>query len=197
MTTDLVVLTEIEKRLATIQTVDGAKDIRDKAEALRVYAKSAKKGLDVQNQAAFVKIQAERRGGQIIEARNPGAGRPKNNSDRLSEFHGMLKAAELDQRTAHRWQTMALVSEASLRKLFAAAMDAQEELTSAAIYRLARSGEAAVHEKTEALRLKAVTKRVAENLDDLEEMRSLNTRVELVELHRKVDGVLRRSALDV
>jgi hypothetical protein len=57
---NLAKLTDVERRLANCRTLGEAKDIRDKAEAVRVYAKLARKGLEIQNHAVFVKIQAER-----------------------------------------------------------------------------------------------------------------------------------------
>ena len=62
----LVVLTAIERRLATIETVDEAKAIRDQAEAIRVYAKGARKGLDIQNRACGIKLLSERRAGELL-----------------------------------------------------------------------------------------------------------------------------------
>ena len=62
----LAVLSEVEKMLASVQTIDEAKSIRDQAEAIRVYAKSSKKGLGIQNRAAAIKIFAEQRAGELI-----------------------------------------------------------------------------------------------------------------------------------
>ena len=62
----LMVLNDIQRRLATITTVDEAKKIRDQAEAIRVYAKKVKAGLAVQNRAAAIKILAEGRAGELL-----------------------------------------------------------------------------------------------------------------------------------
>jgi hypothetical protein len=70
----LQVLTDVERRLAAVTTVDGAKAIRDQAEAFRVYAKSARKGLDVQNRAATIKLLAERRAGELLALIQRGRG---------------------------------------------------------------------------------------------------------------------------
>jgi hypothetical protein len=83
MTDKIAILSDVERRLATVQTVDEAKDIRDKAEAIRIYAKSAKKGLAIQNRAACIKILAERRAGELLRERQLKPG-PKAIPDRLS-----------------------------------------------------------------------------------------------------------------
>ena len=45
--------------------IDEAKDIRDKAQALKVYAQQARESLEVQNNIAEIKIRAERRIGEF------------------------------------------------------------------------------------------------------------------------------------
>jgi N6-adenosine-specific RNA methylase IME4 len=55
-------------RTAIVQahSIDEVKDIRDKAEALRQYAKQAGESLDSQNRIAEIKLRAERRAGELI-----------------------------------------------------------------------------------------------------------------------------------
>lgn len=130
------ILTDIERRLSTIRTVDEAKEIRDQAEALRVYAKSAKKGLEIQNHAAFVKIQAERRAGELLAAMEPKPGRPKNGNGSTLEPLG------IDKGQSHRWQAMAAVPEEKVRELAARATDEHVELTSTAVYNASKNGHA-------------------------------------------------------
>ena len=57
--------------------IDEIKTIRDKAEALRAYAKQAGESLDMQNQCAEIKIRAERRAGELI----PEQGRKQGERD--------------------------------------------------------------------------------------------------------------------
>ena len=55
------------------KAVDEAKDIRDKAEAMRAYAKQARnRGLEVD--AAEIRIKAERRLGELIKAQRETVG---------------------------------------------------------------------------------------------------------------------------
>ena len=68
------------RAIASAYRVDEAKNIRDKAEGVRVYAKQAR-DLEMQNMAAEIRIRAGRRAGQLLSymAKNPGTrgeGRP-------------------------------------------------------------------------------------------------------------------------
>jgi N6-adenosine-specific RNA methylase IME4 len=123
----------VERRLAACRTLDEAKDIRDKAEAVRVYAKLARKGLEIQNHAAFVKIQAERRAGELASEIERAQG--KNGSG----LRAALARSGVPIRTAYRWQLMARVPETRIRELWLDATEQHEEFTSATIYREALS----------------------------------------------------------
>ena len=52
--------------LADAKSLDDILHIRDIAEAARVYAQAAKLGLENQNEAAEVKIRAERKAGEML-----------------------------------------------------------------------------------------------------------------------------------
>ena len=54
-----------ELQLAT--NVDEVKDLRDKAEALRLYMKQAGESLWMQNQCAEIKVRAERKAGELLK----------------------------------------------------------------------------------------------------------------------------------
>lgn len=106
MTDKLVVLSAIENRLARIEHIDEAKDIRDKAEAIRRYAKSAKLGLGIQNRAALIKILAEQKAGDLCKAVERAQG-SRNGKDGL---RGTLTRSQIPWEMARRWQTMANVA---------------------------------------------------------------------------------------
>ena len=129
----LAVLSEIERRLAEIKTVDEAKNIRDMAEAVRVYAKSAQLGLEIQNHAAFVKIQAERKAGELVAQIERAQGNKRGKGLRAT-----LAQSWITPTTAKRWQMMAQVPEPVVRK-YVADLDARGyEVTSAGVRRMWR-----------------------------------------------------------
>lgn len=52
-------LDQIARQLAETKSVKDVKGLRDQAEAVRHYAKTARRGLKFQNDAAVVKLQAD------------------------------------------------------------------------------------------------------------------------------------------
>ncbi|MES0071882.1 MT-A70 family methyltransferase [Mesorhizobium sp. M0058] len=102
--------------LAEAKSVDEVKDWRDKAEAMRAYARQAKnKKLEVD--AAEIRVRAERRLGELIAGQkttiglNPG-GRPKTSAEReqLPE-PPTLADVGIDRKLSSRAQKMAAVPE--------------------------------------------------------------------------------------
>jgi DNA modification methylase len=59
-------ISKARQMLAEAKTLDDVLMIRDKAEAVRVYAAAAKLGLESQNEAAEIKIRAERKAGELL-----------------------------------------------------------------------------------------------------------------------------------
>ena len=60
MTQQLVRFDAARHALAEARSVDEVKDVRDRAEALRLYMKQAGHGLEMQNDVAEIKLRAER-----------------------------------------------------------------------------------------------------------------------------------------
>ena len=74
---ELAILTAAERKLATCTEFDEVLDIRDEAETVRLFAQKQRLGLQLQNQAAKIKIQAERRLGEALRQIEASRGRPK------------------------------------------------------------------------------------------------------------------------
>jgi hypothetical protein len=66
--TSLQNIGKARQMLAEAKSLDDVLMIRDKAEALRVYAAAAKLGLESQNEAAEIKIRAERKAGELLRS---------------------------------------------------------------------------------------------------------------------------------
>jgi len=64
--TELVKFDAAISAIAKARSVDEVKDIRDKAEAVRKYAKQAGISLEGQNMLAEIKLRAERKAGALL-----------------------------------------------------------------------------------------------------------------------------------
>lgn len=114
-----------------ITTLEDARDLRDRAEALRVYARQAGLGLQAQNECAAVKLRAERRAGEIL-AKSLTLGRKRSHDATVSlDELGITKSA------SSRWQRMASVSENVFEQWLADTFAAGKEITQQAAIKLA------------------------------------------------------------
>ena len=134
MAMQLIHFSRARQELALATRVDEVKEIRDKAEALRAYAKQAGESLEMQNRCAEIKIRAERRGGEILKEQV----RPGN----PQLLHGVTirkLPEEISRIQSHRWQLMASLPRAVRDELYAKVQAAGGELHSAAVLRLAKT----------------------------------------------------------
>jgi len=122
--TKLVIYSAACRALAKARTTDEVRKIRSEAAALRAYAKQAK-NRQLEVDAAEIRIRAERRVGELIDAQrqnnglSPG-GRPKktgSESDPVSQ--PTLEAAGIDKHLAHRARKLAEVPEQQFENLVA------------------------------------------------------------------------------
>lgn len=137
--TQLIHFDRARAALAEAHSIDEVKLIRDQAEAMRQYIKQQKGSLIMQNQAAEIKIRAERRAGEMLgEVERSEGGRPSDNSfhDETS-YQKTLRENELSHITAHRWQLEADVPEEQLEQFIAIATEKAEEITSRAVLSMA------------------------------------------------------------
>lgn len=137
----LLKLEEASRYLAEVKSVDEAKDIRDKAEAMRVYAKQARLGLESQNYAAEIKMRAERRAGELLREipRVPYGDRRKGQSSNLSSrsvYEETLHENDIRHDMAWKWQKISKVPEADFETHIAETKAAGNELTTVGILRI-------------------------------------------------------------
>ena len=131
-----LVLSNVSHQLAEAESFDEIKTLRDKAEAVRAYAKSARLGLQAQNRAAEVKLQAERKAGELLR------GLDLHGGDRKTNGHGdCLKLDDLgitrDQ--SARWQKEASLPDEEFELFIAEANGRDAEISSASLIRRARA----------------------------------------------------------
>lgn len=146
VTTALIRYDAARKAIAAAYRVDEAKKIRDTAEAVRTYAKLAG-DFELQNQAAEIRLRAERRAGQLLleMEKNPGtrgAGRPRKDGTRITWSKistanaPRLEEIGVTKDQSSKWQRLAmLVDDGTFEKALVQARDKNGELTNAALLR--------------------------------------------------------------
>jgi hypothetical protein len=137
---ELTLLTHAEQTLAQARAVDEIKSLRDKAEAVRQYAKAADLGLAVQNHAAAVKRKADRKAGELLEQLGLRGGDRRSNhqADGLK-----LNDLDISQNESTRWYREAAVPEREFKRFIEETTRANRELTSSGLIKLATQLEAA------------------------------------------------------
>lgn len=132
----MILLGQAESAIAKAKTIDEVKNWIDKAEACRVYAKKAQKGLDIQNQAAEIKIMAERKAGDMLakmDRQRKGDGRPAKASQPAT-----LSKIGVNRSQSSRWQAIAAVPARDFNRHVAETKKAGRELTSTSVAKLAQ-----------------------------------------------------------
>lgn len=131
----LAVLDKFRALLAKAETLEEVTDLRSKADAVRVWAKSAAMGLEAQNRAAELKLRAERKAGELLANLNLRGGDRKSNghADRLN-----LADLGINQSQSKRWQKEAQVPEFEFERYVKLASQFGEEVTAAGLLRLSR-----------------------------------------------------------
>jgi N6-adenosine-specific RNA methylase IME4 len=131
-TADLKVLESADKILDEATSLEDLQDIRDKAEAVRKYAKSAGLGLEIQNQAAEVKLRAERRAGLLLARLRLHGGNRRSQHSTVT-----LKLSDLgiSRAQSHRWQAVAAIHDDSFRRYVHMTRESGKEITTAGLLR--------------------------------------------------------------
>jgi len=137
MTVALVRYNAARKALAAAHRVDEVKAIRDKAEAVRVYAKQAR-DLEMQNMAAEIRLRAERRAGELLvdmqsagQRQRKAWGRPKKVSSPTT-----LPRLGITRDQSSKWQRLAqTIDDAAFERAMTQARERNAELTTAAFLR--------------------------------------------------------------
>lgn len=124
------------QELALVRDIDEVKEIRDRAEALRVYARQAGESLEMQNMCAEIKLRAERRAGELLKEQGIKPGNPQFLHD--ARIRPKLADIGIEETQSHRWQRIADIPEDIFEKHIGEYKDAKQELTTASVLRLAR-----------------------------------------------------------
>lgn len=126
-----------KQAIAECKTIDEVKQIRDKAEALRAYAKQAKESLQVQNDIAEIKLRAERRIGEFARE----LPKAKNQYEKCPPQDGESKTAILQEAGithCERYEAIASLPDEVFEKHIENVKASNEELTTVGILKVAR-----------------------------------------------------------
>ena len=133
---ELIHFDSARKAIQKAASAGEVKGIRDKAEALRIYAKQSGQSLEMQNKCAEIKLRAERRAGEILSEMDKNKG-----GRRGMRFQGETAARLADiginKMQSHRWQKMASIPAPDFESFLAKTKDLGKELTSVAVLRFA------------------------------------------------------------
>jgi len=135
----LASLSKAKEWLGKAKTIDEVAAVRDKAEAVRLYAKARGMGLEMQNDAAEIKIRAERKGGLILKEMEKHPGGKGLRSHDATAIPVKLSDLGLTKSDSSRWQKSASIPERQFEKHIAEVREKQEELTTAGVLREARN----------------------------------------------------------
>ncbi|MEO1997359.1 MAG: hypothetical protein ABGZ17_19045, partial [Planctomycetaceae bacterium] len=133
---ELIALDRAATMLTSAESFDDIKSIRNVAKAAQVYVKAARHGLEAQNRAAYIRIQAERIAGKWL------ADLKLRGGDRKSKSKGhpaplKLEDLRITRDESKRWQRQATVSEAVFQRYVATSNQIGREISSAGMIRFA------------------------------------------------------------
>ena len=136
--TGLIKLDAATTQLAKATSIKEVKEIRDKAEAIRKYAAVSGAGLDLQNAGAELKLRAERKAGLMLK----GMERQKRGGDQKSKLHNVtsiptLEDINITKIQSSRWQKEASIPKERFEEHIKETKEAEKELTTTGIIRLA------------------------------------------------------------
>lgn len=136
MQTELTHFDRARAELEKAASIDEVKAIRDKAEAMRLYARQALQSLEMQQRAAEIKIRAERKAGQLLSAM------PKQHGARPADTgsHDVTPLSDIGitKMQSSRWQAVARVPDEVFEDYITRSIDTDRELTTAAVLRLSK-----------------------------------------------------------
>ena len=128
--------------LAEAVTIDEVKDIRDKAEAMRVYLKQAGESLEMQNNVADIKLRAERKAGLLLKDLPKNAGGQAEHTDYVATGDTMSPVEKLEdigisKKQSSRLQLMAELDADAFDAHIAKTKEGGQELTTVSVLRKA------------------------------------------------------------
>lgn len=140
---ELALLDQAHTALAEARTVDEVRNVRDRAEAVRAYARKARLGRSIVVEAAAVRLRAERRLGQLLQTLPLAKAAPGNqyspseSPDVVDQVR--LQDIGLTKSDSSRLQRIAMIPEDSFQSYVTTSVEENRECTSAGCLRLGKS----------------------------------------------------------
>jgi DNA modification methylase len=153
----IMLVSQARKALAEARSIDEVKDIRDKAEAMRLYLRQRDESLEAQNAAAEIKLWAERRAGELLK------GMPKKHGARPADTDSHDESPSVgeigvDHNQSSRWQQIASLSEDEFERHIEDAKAGRKELTTNGVLKVAKEKKLSERRENKRTELKAKAK---------------------------------------
>ena len=130
---ELALIEAASRALAEARSVEDVKVVRDKAEAIRAYYRQQKGCFEAQQDAAELKLRAERRLGELLaETVNHNGSRGVGSTMEPTIPEGISK------KQSHRWQRIASLDGEEFERHIQETRAVRDELTTAGVLRLAK-----------------------------------------------------------
>jgi N6-adenosine-specific RNA methylase IME4 len=127
-------ISHADRLLAEASTVEEVINVADAADAARIYAKRAGMAVPLINKATTIKLQAERKAGNLLRGMQKARGGRGKTNDPTS-----LVSLGITGKQSSRWQRAAVVPEESFRAYVEEANQSGKEITTAGLLKLANA----------------------------------------------------------
>lgn len=168
---DLILLSQASVALEQARTVDEVKDLRDKAEAVKAYARKAKLGHSIVIEASTIKVSAERKLGELLRETELAKSSPGNQHtgklDSPSDAPPTLEQLGISKSDSSRLQKIANLPSEVFQDYLAESVANQQEPTTAGLLRIAKLQDLPAHDQTEPPTATARATGLGETVNDL------------------------------
>ena len=151
----------LRSAIVEAKTVDEVKNIRDKAQVMKAYAKQIGESLECQNDISEIKIRAEHRVGEmLLESERHLPGPEKKDPSHDMRDLPKLKDIGITYNQSSQWQSIAKIPEEVFENHISETKQSKKELTSASVLQIVKKQkrEEKLKEYNERVKSKAETK---------------------------------------
>jgi N6-adenosine-specific RNA methylase IME4 len=143
---ELLILSEASRAIASLRTIDEAKDLRDKAEAVKAYARKARLGKEIFIEASIIKSRAERRLGEMLRETPlmksvPGNQHTGPMEDSTQGDRCTLESLGLTKSDSSRLQKVASLPKDAFEQHIADMLAGNREVTTSSLLRLVKENQ--------------------------------------------------------